>query len=196
MAHRIGNRIDFPQRGDSLLVVDGNDPVGAQRFRRFSLPGANTGNHLHAMLPADIDRGSSNAAESARNQQDLPGSRLDTFFNQLHAGCENERKGGGIFCFQTVGNARQHVAFGNKKLRIRVVHQAHDPIAGLKTLSAWSQGGDCTGDIAPQNFRQWQRHDTFHVAPPYLQVDRIDAGRFYLDQDFARLRLRIRRIFI
>src|SRR5438105_9659386 len=51
-------------------------------------------------------------------------------------------------------------------------------------------------DIPPENEREFMRPEVFHVAFTNFPIDRVHSGRVDSDENFARLWLRTRRVFV
>src|SRR5437773_4552785 len=55
---------------------------------------------------------------------------------------------------------------------------------------------DYSGQVPSENEREFMRPEVFHVAFTNFPIDRVHSGRVDSDQNFARLWLRTRRIFV
>jgi hypothetical protein len=93
---------------------------------------------------------------------------------------------------------------------------ANDDIISVRAVAGWigtavnlvadfessRRGGtlseflDYSGQVPPENEREFMRPGVFHVAFTNFPIDRVHSRSVNVDENFARLWLRTRRIFV
>src|SRR6266542_2662082 len=93
---------------------------------------------------------------------------------------------------------------------------ANDDVISIRAVASWirqavnlvadfessRRGGtrsellNYSGQIPPKNEREFMRPEVFHVAFTNFPIDRVHSGPVDADENFARLWLRTRRIFV
>src|SRR5260370_13823143 len=66
----------------------------------------------------------------------------------------------------------------------------------LKPRHASPEFLDYSGQVPSENEREFVRPEVFHVAFTNFPIDRVHSGRVNADENFARLWLRTRRLFV
>src|SRR6185437_14656926 len=67
-------------------------------------------------------------------------------------------------------------------------------VADFESRNASTKFLDYSGQVPPENEREFMRPEVFHVAFTNFPIDRVHPRRVNANQNFTRLRLRTRRI--
>src|SRR6266446_1449432 len=76
------------------------------------------------------------------------------------------------------------------------IRQAVNLVADFESGHASTEFLDYSGQVPPENEREFMRPEVFHVAFTNFPIDRVHSGRVDSDENFARLWLRTRCVFI
>src|SRR6266536_3442217 len=76
------------------------------------------------------------------------------------------------------------------------IRQAVNLVADFESGHASTEFFDYSGQVPSENEREFMRPEVFHVPFTNFPIDRVHSGRVNADENFARLWLRTRRIFV
>src|SRR5438094_3209846 len=76
------------------------------------------------------------------------------------------------------------------------IGQAINLVADFESGHASTEFLDYSGQVPSENEREFVRPEVFHVAFTNFPIDRVHTRSVNSNQNFARLRLRTRRVFV
>src|SRR5438552_14288866 len=76
------------------------------------------------------------------------------------------------------------------------IRQTVNLVADFESGHASTEFFDYSGQVPSENEREFMRPEVFHVAFTNFPIDRVHSRRVNADENFARLRLRTRRVFV
>src|SRR5438552_14943783 len=76
------------------------------------------------------------------------------------------------------------------------IGQAVNLVADLESRHASTEFLDYSGQVPSENEREFMRPEVFHVAFTNFPIDRVHSGRVNADENFARLWLGTRCVFV
>ena len=78
----------------------------------------------------------------------------------------------------------------------RRIRQAVNIVADFESGHTFTELLDYSGQVPSENEREFMRPEIFHLAFTNFPIDRVHSGRVDPDENFARSRLRTRRVFV
>ncbi len=196
-ANGVEHDVAIARRLGEILRVVVDRPIGAEALDVIVVAGAGGGDHGGAQMLGQLDPKSGHTSGAALDQDSLAGFELGRVLDcpqRGQAGQPHRRRLGMAEPVRLSGDDRglDRELFGIA---------AFDPLIGnpehrVSDLEVRHARPDCTdhpGKVAPENMRQFEVAVPA-PAEPDLVIGGVDAGRVYIDDDFAQPGNRVRRL--
>src|SRR3954453_8650329 len=198
-ADRVEHRVDVLHDSGEVLLFVIDHQIGAEALDVGMVVRAGRRDDAGTDMLSKLNGVAGDAAGAALYEDDLPALELDRVFDRDKSCQARECERGGLDVGKTAWLAAENGGLLRDLLRIGSLmpgrqHTEHI-VADLEVGDAGAERRDDTGKIAAEHVRE-AGNGHIRTALTNLDVGSVDAGGIDIDDDLARLSLRIRQVAI
>ncbi len=147
----VGDGIEEAEAGNVGVVIERDAFVGAEVRGPCFLRLAHAGEDGGAGLFGDEDGGATHAAQCAGDEDGLALLNLRAERDELFAGGDDKREGGGVDEVEAVGKVHKVGRVDDAELRVGAQGEGQDLVTGREALDLCANAADGAGEVAPED---------------------------------------------